>query len=171
MEGRTTKRTRGKASRQTWGSGDVFAIENTDGRYSVGQVLAAEPEALNAVSVAIFAARLAALTDVEELSLAVDDAISIVLTTPDQLKNGTWRIVARRPVAVPRERFPFEHTRPSGFVGAKVYGSGIVTELTEAYVGLAPWDDWADPGYLDRLLVAPSKKPPRVTLKARGVTP
>ena len=31
---------------------------------------------------------------------------------------------------------------------------------------LAPWDDWHDPFYLDKLLLSPDKKPKNVILKS-----
>ena len=54
---------------------------------------------------------------------------------------------------------PCEPLRASGFIGATITGSGIVDDFVNAFHGLAPWDDWHDPRYLDTLLLDPSKKP------------
>ena len=44
-------------------------------------------------------------------------------------------------------------------MGAKVVGSANVGALCDAFYGLARWDDWKDPEYLDKLLLSPEKKP------------
>ena len=75
-------------------------------------------------------------------------------------------MVGRAEPVTPTHLLPFEHTRARGWVGAKVYGSGIVARFLAAYHRLAPWDDWADPAYLDRLLIAPEKKPADVIRKS-----
>jgi len=36
-----------------------------------------------------------------------------------------------------------------------------------AFCGLTFWDDWADPNYLDRLLISPTVKPKNLLYKAR----
>jgi hypothetical protein len=88
-----------------------------------------------------------------------------VFSTRDLLDDGVWPVVGNRPVAVPKKLFLWEHTRSSGWVGAKVIGSGIPNELLDAFRGLAPWDAYKDPAYLDGLLVSPAKKPtPRLVL-------
>jgi len=57
------------------------------------------------------------------------------------------------------EAAPYETLRRSGFIGAKVRGSGIVEEFVNAFYGFAPWDDWYVPDYLDAFLISASKKP------------
>jgi hypothetical protein len=38
-------------------------------------------------------------------------------------------------------------------------------EFAEAFRGLIPWDDWADPNYLDKLLISPDLKPKKLRYK------
>jgi hypothetical protein len=94
--------------------------------------------------------------------------VACLFTTHDLLDNGTWPVIGFSDPTMPPQFLPFEDTRERGWVGAKVYGSGIVMEFLNAYFGLAMWDDWADPSYLDKLLIHPSKKPANVRLKKDG---
>ena len=42
-------------------------------------------------------------------------------------------------------------------MGINTEGSAIIDDLL-SYFSLAPWDDWHDPEYLDKLLISPDKK-------------
>jgi len=153
------------AKKQKWSIGDLFAIPRKDGRYIAGQVIGREPEVLNSVSVALFDEVRDQPEQVASVSLSEDRLFSSLFATRDLLDSGYWKVVHNRPVSVPTRLFPFERTRASGFVGAKVIGSAIVNEFVNAYFALVPWDDWKDPTYLDKLLVSPAKKPVRLLLK------
>lgn len=149
---------------QNWKEGDCFVVPLNDGGGLLGQVLAAEPVVLNSVSCALFDQRVRAQEcQVPELG----SLFSTVLTTRDLLDSGHWKVVASHPVQVPREKFPFEPLRQHRFVGARVVGSRNVEEFANAFCGLASWDDWADPGYLDRLLISPDVKPKNLLYRAR----
>ncbi len=152
--------------KQAWGTGDVFVVETSDGRYAVGQIVGREAGALNSASVAFFDQRCDRPEDAPDLPLALDRVISVVFSTRDLLDSWTWRVVGNQPVTVPKRLLPHEATRASGWTGAKVIGSGILRQFLDAYFGLAPWDDWHDPTYLDRLLLSPDKKPKDLILKA-----
>jgi hypothetical protein len=132
-------------------------VRNSDGRYTPGQVIGRETQALNSATVAFFDV---AVDDPDEAAaIDLSDPFSVVFSTRDLLDDGVWRVVGNRPIAVPMKLFPWEHTRSSGWVGAKVIGSGILNQLLDAFRGLAPWDAYKDPAYLDGLLVSPAKKP------------
>lgn len=153
----------GRSKKQPWKSGDCFLIPLKDGTFLVGQVLSAEPSVLNSVGCALFDQR----SDGQTLAQpSLKSLFSILLTTRDLLDAGEWKILAAFPVEVPREKFPFEALRSSGFVGAKVTGSANVAEFANAFCGLAPWDDWANPNYLDQLLLSPELKPKSLVFKA-----
>lgn len=149
---------------QHWEPGDLFAIPLSDGRYLPGQVLAVEPEVLNSVSCALFAEPTSELDGVTARASA---PVAVLFVTRDLLDKGTWPVIGRAPLIVARECFPFEQLRDAGFVGARVVGSRNVAEFANALCGLVPWDDWADPHYLDTLLVSPDRKPKGVIYKAR----
>ena len=45
------------------------------------------------------------------------------------------------------------------------FGIPIEDDFIKAYFSLAPWDDWHDPEYLDKLLISPDKKPENLIYK------
>ena len=45
------------------------------------------------------------------------------------------------------------------------FGIPIEDDFIKAYFSLAPWDDWHDPEYLDKLLISPDKKPESLIYK------
>jgi hypothetical protein len=158
----------GKKQLQAWGLGDVFLVQTKDGMNVVGQIVAQERQALNSVTCAFFDIRVRDEREVKALSvLPTDRVFSILFVSRDLLDRGVWRVVGRLPVAIPQDQLPYEHLRAKGWVGATVTGSGIVSKFLNAYYALAPWDDWKDPAYLDRLLVSPDKKPVRLILKGQ----
>jgi hypothetical protein len=40
----------------------------------------------------------------------------------------------------------------------------VIEEFVSAYHSLCPWDDWADPDFLDALLISKDKKPQKLIL-------
>jgi hypothetical protein len=52
-------------------------------------------------------------------------------------------------------------------LGAETKGSGILNNFVAAYFGQFPWNGYKDPDYFDKLLISPSKRPPRSALKFR----
>lgn len=151
--------------KQQWHEGDIFTVETSDGMHVVGQIVGREPEVLNSVSVAFFDVRLTQPDEAKEIELDPAKIFSIVFSTRDLLDSGSWKVVGNRQVAIETSQLPHEELRSSGFVGAKVIGSGILVEFLNAYYGLTAWDDWKEPDYLDRLLTSPSKKPKNVVYK------
>lgn len=154
--------------RQQWEIGDVFTVPTVDGQLALGQIVGREPSVLNSVTVALFDQRYAPSPSIVPMDLSEARAFSVLFTTHDLLDSGVWRVVGTKPVAIPRAQLPYESTRATGFVGAKVTGSAIVRELINAFFGLVPWDDWKDPNYLDGLLRPTRKRPANAMLKRRG---
>ena len=54
---------------------------------------------------------------------------------------------------------PYEQFRNEEWVGVKIVGSSIIRNLLLAFRGFALWDDFADPLYLNGLLL-PGVNPP-----------
>ncbi len=98
-------------------------------------------------------------------NLPLEYLISILSVSREQLDFGKWKVVGHQPIAIDTELWPNEEFRSDRWVGAKIYDASIVEELLDAYNGLAPWDDWYDPDYLDKLLVSPEKKPAHIFYK------
>ena len=120
---------------------------------ALGQVLAVEPEALNSIACAFWPV----LTQGPREQL-LERPISVELVTPDLLKKKLWQELGRSAVSVPPSIRGYERFRASGWVGAKVHGSGIMVNLLRAYRGLIPWDTYPN-GYLDGLLVPGTARP------------
>jgi hypothetical protein len=148
------------ARRQLWQIGSMFKIPQSDGTASLGQVVGCESAVLNSVTCAFFDVKVPATCPPNSPPpLTWELLIACLFTTQDLLKNGTWVVIGHSEAVLPSKFLPYEETRVQGWVGAKVHGSGNVMSFLNAYFGLALWDDWADPNYLDRLLIHPSKKP------------
>jgi len=147
-------------SKQDWQVGDVFVVPLRDRSLVVGQVVGQEPEVLNSATVAFFDHRVSDEKEVQESPLPRPSTVFAALfVTRDLLDSGDWPVVAHGRVDLPSALLPYENLRDRGFVGAKVIGSGIVEDFLSAFYGLAPWDDWKDPNYLDGLLLSHDKKP------------
>ena len=77
----------------------------------------------------------------------------------EQLDFGVWRIIGGFEICVDNEMFPNEEYRKADWVGAKIYDASLVEDFLNAYHKIIPWDDWADPNYLDKFLLDLDKKP------------
>jgi hypothetical protein len=128
--------------------GSVFLIPLSDGGQAVGQVTAYEPAMLNSVSCILTSLR--AWTP--GVSIPASSVIASLFTTYDLLTKGRWEILGTAAIPITQADFPYEGLRTANWVGAKMIGSRNVEAFLNAWFGLVPWDDWADPNYLDRLL-------------------
>ncbi len=151
--------------KKTISRGDLFGIPLKDESFLLGQVLSIEPEALNSIGCALFSARWKKGESIPPPLFS--DLFSILLITRDLLDLGTWKVVGNAPVSLSRDAIPYESLRKAGFVGAKIVGSKIISSFANAFFGLDIWDKWADPKYLDKLLMSPDKRPTHVCL-SRG---
>ena len=93
-------------------------------------------------------------------ALLASPPISVQLVTPDLLRRKVWPIRGNAPVVVPMRLRTYEPFRSKEWVGAKIRGSGNMRELLLAYRGLAAWNDFHDPHYLDSLLLPGILPPP-----------
>lgn len=139
-----------------WQGGDVFSVRLKDGTYSIGQVL--DLQMKNVVRCAFFDER-NKNQQIANASCDIKNLIALVATTKEQLDFGIWKILENRAIEIHIDDYPNEQFRNNGWIGAKVYDAAVVEAFLDAFYSLAPWDDWADPTYLDKLLVDESKKP------------
>ncbi|WP_203322477.1 hypothetical protein [Pseudoxanthomonas beigongshangi] len=142
-----------------WTAGSVFLLPLMDETACIGQVIDREPDALNSVAVALFDIKGNWSKENKVPALAGDAVFSVILATKDYLDSGRWLVLGERVSAVPNEMKFYDRLRSTGFVGAKIRGSGLVEDFANAFYGLAPWDDWYVPDYLDGFLISPDKKP------------
>jgi hypothetical protein len=152
---------------QRFSVGSVFVIKRADANLCIGQVIGSEIDALNSVSVVLFDHTCSAEADAMHRSLGLPHAFSSLFVTRELLRRGVWRVVGARPVEV-FSVAPFEHLRATRFVGARIVGAGIVCKFVDAFFGLRPWDDWADPAYLDGLLLPGRPRPSSAKLVRTG---
>lgn len=143
--------------------GDIFVVPQLDGRWTPAQVLNLMMP--NVPSCAFYRTRLAP-PFLPPLQLERNDIFSALTVTRDLLDSRRWPIVDAAPVQLERARWPNEQYRSRRWVGSKTYGSGIVEDFLNAFHGLAPWDQYKDPNYFDRLLLSESWKPAKVILKS-----
>lgn len=156
-----------KKRKQKWDVGSVFSVEQLDGYFCLGQVV--DLMVPNAPSCAFYDVRFRVGTMVPpDIELVEPKIIASLSTTREQLDRGYWRVVTNQPPALEQKYWPNEHLRSVGWVGAKTYGSGIVTDFLNAFYGLFPWDYYLDPKYFDELLYSKTKKPTRLVLKAKA---
>lgn len=135
--------------KQKWNAGDVFVIRLKDNSYISGQIL--DSPMKNVVSCAIFNERSETISPISECCNK-GNLISLVATSREQLDYWVWKVIGSKEIAVSKEEYPIEKYRDNGWVGARIYDASIVEEFADAFYGLTPWDDWADPAYLDNLL-------------------
>lgn len=145
-------------AKQKWDIGSVFLLPLENGDSCVGQVIGREAHVLNSAVIALFDFK-GDWARMEIPSLEMGALFSAVFVTRDLLDSGRWKVVDRRDTGGVVEASPYETLRTSGFIGAKVRGSSIVEEFVNAFYGLAPWDDWYVPDYLDAFLMSANKKP------------
>ncbi|HXU68034.1 MAG TPA: hypothetical protein VN947_01835 [Polyangia bacterium] len=76
--------------KQQWKIGDVFVVRNADGKYTPGQTVGREAQALNSVTVAFYDAVL----EQPEPPAAIDfaDPFSVIFATRDLLDEGSWHL-------------------------------------------------------------------------------
>jgi len=142
--------------RQKIKEGDIFEISLENGEKAFGQVLSIEPKALNSLGLALWEPSTLCYTETLAKS-----PVAVLLVTPDLLKRGSWPIIGNTsPVVISYQR-PYEQLRSTGWVGARIIGSGTVVEFMKACAGLRPWNKWADPRYLDELLFPGVTRPLR----------
>lgn len=153
--------------KQSWKSGDIFLIPNSDGGFTPGQVLAHEKRTLHSASCALFDQRVHSIDESKSLTLERSKCFAALLITPESLDKGLWPVVSHQSVVLPKELHPFEKLLRKTKIGARVYGSGIVETFANAFYALHPWDDWYRPDYLDGMLISPSVKPTNLVFKSR----
>ena len=139
-------------------------IQTSDGQYAPGQVLGLETRTLHSAACAFFDQRVASIAAAQSLLLNRDTCFASLLVTPDGLDAGVWPVVGHQPVVLPDRFYPFGALLAKKKPGARVYGSGNVTEFLNAFYGFRAWDDWFKPDYLDGLLLSPDKKPKNLIL-------
>jgi hypothetical protein len=137
--------------------GDLFAVELMDGRNALGQVL--DVSIPHTASCAFLSQHAPTLDALRRIEPAAQDIVATATVVDAHLNRGAWRIISDAPLLLAREQWPNESTRAKGWVGSEVYTGAILEYFLNAYHGLAPWNRYHDPYFLDKILVSPTKKP------------
>jgi hypothetical protein len=147
--------------KQKWAVNDVLAIPLSNSKYALGQIVGQEPELMKSVTLALFDQSLDSIDELDTALICDSNKIySLLFVTLNHIENGAWHVLGGgKPIKIEADKMPFEHTRSSGFIGAKITGSGIVNDFVNAFFGLLLWDDWNDPQYLDSLMISADLKP------------
>lgn len=148
-------------------TGDIFIIPNKDERYSVGQVLSIEKEALNSVICSFYKIRIRENESFDPKDLTKSNLIAIQFVTPDLLNMNVWKVVGNAEPKYLDSFIELNAIKDQNFVGAKIVGSAIIRKFLDAYHGLEPWDMMHDIHYFDKLLISPKKKPEHCVLSPR----
>ncbi len=155
---------RKKKPSKKWEVGSVFLVPLSDGDYAVGQVIGYEYEALGSV-VCVFS-NLKLSDPEQEIAFGAADIISALFVTTDALDRGSWEVAGKTSAIPVQSFFDIRALKRNDFIGVTVRGSGIVRQFLNAYFGLAPWDCYYRPDYLDELLLSPEKKPSSLRYKS-----
>jgi hypothetical protein len=140
----------------------VFLVPLSDGRFAVGQVLETQPVLMNSITCAFFDTPVGGAEDaVFPLTRAA--VLSCQFVTRDAFTRGRWPRVRSAKPSIPEADLPYRHAEVSGWIGAKVIGSGIIVGFLNAYFGLSSWTEMKDPRYYDGLLFAGRRPPPHAT--------
>lgn len=149
--------------KQRWSAGDVFTIPLIDGSFSVGQVVTPAPGALNSVVCTFSSKRL--LEKISPIDAPdVSSVIAIRFVSRDLLDSWRWEVSGYASNTWAAQRIDFQALERKGFVGVEITGSANIVSLMNAFHGLAPWNKFYDPLYLDKLLLSPELKPAKVML-------
>jgi hypothetical protein len=152
------------STQQTWKSGDIFLVPNSDGKFTPGQVIAHEKRTLHSASCAFFDQRVATPEEGKRLTLELAKCFSARLVTPDGLDAGIWPVVMSHSIILPKKFWPYEDLLSKKKRGAIVDGTGIIRDFLDAFYGLRPWDNWYRSDFLDGMLLSPDKKPKKLIL-------
>jgi hypothetical protein len=148
--------------KQKWGKGTLFAVPLDDGSFTIGLVLAVEPDALNSFIGAFYLHRLHDEFASEDLTIDFPSPMAVQFVTRDLLDSGVWKVIAcLENVPDPGAYLPLTEMKRNRFVGVTVRGSGIVRKFLNAIYGLGPWNAYPRMGedYFDGFLLHPRFKP------------
>jgi hypothetical protein len=156
---------RPKRQKQTWGAGDYFMVPLNDGTFGLGQVVSLEPGALNSLVATFYDARFSS-QDIDPSILHKESTLLAALfVTRDLLDSGRWKVFGNAAPPDVQKYLNIQALRKSGYIDARIIGSGIVQQFLNACHCLEPWNQFHKPDYLDHLLISPDRKPANLLMK------
>ncbi len=102
------------------------------------------------------------------VGLPFGNLIACLAVSREQLDWGNWVVVGcSSSDPMPKREWPNEQFRHKRWVGAKMYDANLAEDFLNAYHALEPWDDWANPDYLDSLLLPGVSRPDNLIFMKR----
>ena len=150
--------------KQSWKTGDIFAVPLGNGTYGLAQVISHEQKCMDGVLCAYSSKVVYELNNITWLP-NIDEIISIQITTRDSLDKSIWPVVGFSEPLNIDNYFNIKSLREIKYIGADIRGSGGVNKLLSAYHGVSYWDEYYDPEYFDKLLLAGVIRPKNVLFK------
>lgn len=141
--------------------GMIYAVPLADGSYGLAQ--AGEPTIPTVIGVALFLERVGALP-CELPKLNSSRLISLTSTWRKNLDNGAWFPLGVAELTPALAQHPAQALASAGYVGAKHYDAGLLSEFLSACHGVLPWNVMHDPTYYEKLLLPGSGRPEKAVL-------
>jgi hypothetical protein len=116
---------------------------------------------MNSFTCAFFDQRVKS-ADTITFPLIRSSVLSCQFVTRDAFNRGKWTRVRSEAVQVSESDLPYRETEQSGWIGAKVIGTGLMTGFLNAYFGLRSWNEMKNPKYYESLLFG--RRPPPIAV-------
>lgn len=150
-----------KPKRTRYKPGMVYAVPLSDGSYGLAQAGSAMFPTV--IYVALFLDRLVAPpTEIPKLDSS--NLISLTATWRKNLNNGEWLPLGVAEFSQALQEHPTEELAAAGYVGAKHYDAGLLSEFLSACHGALPWNVMYDPAYYEQLLLPGSARPEKAVI-------
>ena len=156
--------------KQVPNAGDVFLVELNDRSFAVGQVLEVRPILMNSFTCAFFDTRVSSADSID-FPLERASVLSCQFVTRDAFNRGHWKRTFKVAPRIREADLPYRDRERSGWIGAKVIGSGIMTSFLNACFGLGNWTEMKDPKYYDALLFSGRQRPTLARVEDSEVPP
>ena len=140
--------------------GMVYAVPLADKSYGLAQAGAAM--FTHVIYVALFMDRFEAVPEAPEL--APSRVVSLTATWRKDLNKGEWIPLCVTDLTPGLVKHPTENLVAGGYVSAKHYDAGLLSEFLSACHGALPWNVMHDPAYYEKLLMPGASRPEKIVM-------
>ena len=141
--------------------GMVYAVPLGDGSFGVAQ--AGVPMFPTVIYVALFLDRFETVPATPP-ALEQSKLVSLTATWRKNLNKGEWVPLGVSELTPGLLNHPAEALAAGGYVGAKHYDAGLLSEFLSACHGVLPWNVMYDPAYYEKLLVSGAARPAKAVI-------
>lgn len=141
--------------------GMVYAVPLADGSFGLAQ--AGNPMFPTVIYVALFLDRFLVLPS-ETPRLDPSQVISLTGTWRKNLNKGIWMPLGISEQTLGLLNHPTQALAAEGYVGAKHYGAGLLSEFLSACHGVLPWNVMHDPVFYEELLLPGFARPAKAVV-------